>query len=105
TVGNAVSLVLLALAFPVLGRIDIGANGHALYLSLAFLLASSGAVLFFRRRLFGLAVPELRFVAAIHLARSGTVILLAGLMWHLALPAIWIGWWLLLAALRQLLSR
>lgn len=105
TVGNAVSLVLLALAFPVLGRIDVGANGHALYLSLAFLVASSGAVLFFRRRLFSLAGPDLRFVALVHLARSLGVILLAGLMWHLALPGIWLGWWLLLAALRQLLSR
>lgn len=105
TVGNAVSLILLAAAFPVLGRVDIGANGHALYLSLAFLVASSGAVLLCRRRLFSLAAPELRFVAAVHLARSLTVILLAGLMWHLALPGIWVGWWMLLAALRQLLSR
>lgn len=105
TVGNAVSLVLLALAFPILSRIDIGANGHALYLSLAFLVASSGVVLFFRRRLFSLAAPELRFVAGVHLARSLTVIVLAGLMWHLALPGIWLGWWVLLAALRQLLSR
>ena len=105
TVGNAVSLVLLALAFPVLGRIDVGASGHALYLSLAFLVASSGAVLLFRRRLFSLPARELRFVATVHLARSITVIGLAGLMWHLALPGIWLGWWVLLAALRQLLSR
>lgn len=105
TVGNAVSLVLLALAFPVLGRIDVGASGHALYLSLAFLVASSGAVLFFRRRLFSLPARELRFVAAVHLVRAVGVILLAGLMWHLALPGIWLGWWVLLAALRQLLSR
>jgi hypothetical protein len=104
-VGNAVSLVLLALAFPVLGRIDIGADGHALYLSLAFLVASSGAVLLFRRRLFSLPAPALRFVATVHLVRSVAVIGLAGLMWHLALPGIWLGWWVLLAALRQLLSR
>ena len=105
TVGNAVSLVLLALAFPVLGRIDVGASGHALYLSLAFLVASSGAVLFFRRRLFSLPARELRLVAVVHLVRAVGVILLAGLMWHLALPGIWLGWWVLLAALRQLLSR
>lgn len=105
TVGNVVSLVLLALAFPILGRIDIGATGHALYLSLAFLVASSGVVLLFRRRLFSLAAPELRFVGGVHLARSLGMILLAGLMWHLALPGIWLGWWVLLAALRQLLSR
>jgi hypothetical protein len=104
-VGNAVSLVLLALAFPVLGRIDVGADGHALYLSLAFLVASSAAVLLFRRRLFSLPAPALRFVTAVHLVRSVAVIGLAGLMWHLALPGIWLGWWVLLAALRQLLSR
>lgn len=104
-VGNAVSLVLLLLALPVLGRINIGADGHALYLSLIFLVASSGAVLLFRRRLFSLPAPQLRFVAAVHLGRSVGVIMLAGLMWHLALPGIWLGWWILLAALRQLLSR
>jgi hypothetical protein len=105
TVGNAVSLVLLALAFPVFGRIDVGTTGHALYLSLAFLVASSGAVLLFRRRLFSLPARPLRFVAAVHLVRAVGVIVLAGLMWHLALPGIWLGWWVLLAALRQLLSR
>jgi hypothetical protein len=104
-VGNVATLAMLAIAYPVFTRLDAGTGGRALYLSMAFLVASSLAVFLFRRRLFGLPGTELRFIASVHLARVLAVILLAGLMWHLALPGIWFGWWVLLAALRQLLSR
>ncbi len=104
-VGNVVTLAMLAIAYPVFTVLDAGTGGRALYLSLAFLVGSSLAVFLFRRRLFGLPRAELRFIAGVHLARVLVVILLAGLMWHLALPGIWFGWWVLLAALRQLLSR
>ena len=104
-VGNVVTLAMLAIAYPVFSRLDAGTGGRTLYLSMAFLVASSLAVFLFRRRLFSLPGAEMRFVAGVHLARVAAVILLAGLMWHLALPGIWLGWWVLLAALRQLLSR
>jgi hypothetical protein len=104
-VGNVVTLAMLAIAYPIFTRLDAGTGGRTLYLSMAVLVASSLAVFLFRRRLFGLPGSELRFIASVHLARVLAVILLAGLMWHLALPGIWLGWWVLLAALRQLLSR
>ena len=104
-VGNVVTLAMLAIAYPVFTRLDAGTGGRTLYLSMAVLVASSLAIFLFRRRLFSLPGTELRFIAGVHLARVLVVILLAGLMWHLALPGIWLGWWVLLAALRQLLSR
>lgn len=104
-VGNVVTLAMLAIAYPVFNRLDAGTGGRTLYFSMAVLVASSLAAFIFRRRLFGLRSAELRFIAAVHFARVMAVILLAGLMWHLALPGIWLGWWVLLAALRQLLSR
>jgi hypothetical protein len=36
---------------------------------------------------------------------SSPCMLLAAVMWHLHLPAVALSWWLLLGALRQLLSR
>lgn len=104
-VGNVVTLAMLVIAYPVFARLEAGTGGRTLYLSMAVLVASSLAIFLFRRRLFSLPRTELRFIAAVHLARVMAVILLAGLMWHLALPGIWLGWWVLLAALRQLLSR
>lgn len=104
-VGNLVTLLLLAIAYPALAAIHVGSGERDLYLSMGVLVASSLATLLFRRRLFSLANSELRFVAAVHLVRVLGVTLLAGVMWHFALPGIWLGWWILLAALRQLLSR
>ena len=48
---------------------------------------------------------ELWFVAAIHVARIVATIGLSALLWHLILPSVAIGWWLLLSTLRQLVSR
>lgn len=104
-VGNVVTLALLVLAYPVIREIDIGASGQTLYLSLAVLVASSLATFLLRRRLFSLPAQELRFIFGIHLLRVLASILLVGLLWHLALPGVWLGWWVLLAALRQLISR
>ena len=104
-VGNIVTLALLAVAYPILGAAHIGAGEREVYLSLAVLVASSAAAFFFRRRLFSLPNADLHFITGVHFVRVLGATILAALMWHFALPGIWLGWWLLLAALRQLLSR
>ena len=38
-------------------------------------------------------------------ARIAATIGLSALLWHLILPSVALGWWLLLATLRQLVSR
>jgi hypothetical protein len=68
------------------------------------LLTSLGA-LFLRGRLFSLPPAELRFVVVLQLGRILVTTGLAALMWHLVLPSVPLSWWLLLAALRLLLSR
>lgn len=103
--GNAVTLVLMAMAYPLLPVLHPGASIETLYLSLGVLVASSMAAFAFRRRLFSLGMADLRFILANQVARVLLVIGLAALMWHLALPQIALGWWLVLAALRQLVSR
>ena len=103
--GNAVTLVLLMLAAPLLGTMRFGIDSTTLLTSVGVVLALSSAILLFRRTLFSLPVADLRFVAALHLVRIALTTGLAALCWHLVLPEVGMQWWLLLAALRMLLSR
>lgn len=104
-VGNVFTLILMAMAFPLLGELQLSLGGEALYLSAIVLVATSLAALLFRHRLFSLPAADLRFVIGAHAARIIVKTALAALLWHLVLPQVPIGWWLILAALRLLLSR
>lgn len=103
--GNVFCLLMVAAAWPLLASIKLAADTGALILSASVVLLPSIAAMAFRRRLFTLPRRELWIILAIHSARIVVMTLLAALMWHLLLPAVALGWWLLLAAIRQLLSR
>jgi hypothetical protein len=104
-VGNGVTLLMVALALPLLGAVDAGMNRWEVGGSILFVLASSLVAMLLRKRLFTLPRHELWIVAAIHLARIVATTVLAAAMWHLLLPGISVSWWLLLGTLRQLVSR
>ncbi len=104
-VGNVATLAMMAMAYPLLSELQLGLGGKTFYLSTFALVATSLAALLFRHRLFSLPGAELRFVVVLHLARIAVTTMLSALMWHLILPAVPLGWWVLLAALRLLLSR
>lgn len=104
-IGNLVTLLLAAVAWPLLGPLHLGAHTRDLILSSSLVVLISVPPLIFRRKLLTLPVAELWRIALIHLARVAAGLLLAAAMWHEALPAVAWTWWLLLAALRQLLSR
>jgi len=103
--GNVVTLALLPLGIALLGNLPPGVDPLALKLSVAAFLLSSLGPLAFRRRLFSLPRPELRFIAAVQALRVVAGIAIYAAMWHLLLPSFAIGWWLALAALRQLVGR
>lgn len=103
--GNAVTLVMLAVAWPLLGTLKLGLDGQTLLISVGIVLLTSTAVLFFRKTLFSLSRRDLWFTAGVHLARIGIGAGLNAWAWHLALPAVALEWWLLLSALRMLLAR
>lgn len=103
-VGNAVTLVMLALATPLYGNLPLAGSNWLLW-SVATVLLTSLAAFAIRRRLFGLTLTDLRFVAVIHFARIVATTGLAAVLWHLVLPGVALSWWLLLATLRMLLSR
>lgn len=103
--GNAITLSMLALAFPLVGSLEFGIEPTTLLASVAVVLGTSSALIFFGKRIFSLPRHDLLHASAIHLVR---ILLYAGfsaLAWHLVLPQVALSWWLLLSASRQLLSR
>jgi hypothetical protein len=103
--GNVVTLVVLAAAYPFLGVLHLGLAPSTILLAVGTTLGTSLVLLALRGRLLTLATPDLVFVASAQLGRVVLTTLLPALLWHLVLPQVAIGWWLLLAALRLLLSR
>lgn len=103
--GNVVTLAVLAAAYPFLGALHLGVASHTLVAAVAITLGSSLALLLLRGRVLTLGNRDLAFVAAMQLARVVVTALLPALLWHLVLPQVAIGWWVLLAAVRLLLSR
>ena len=107
--GNLVTLVLLAVSAPflldVLPTIPLGLDAWAVFGSLGVVIACSLGVMLFRHRVLSLTRAELRYTAVVHLVRIVLGLGLSAWMWHLALPAMAIGWWLVLATWRQLVSR
>ena len=102
---NVVTLVLLALAWPLLSALNLGLDGRMMLVSVAIVITISSGVLLFRNKLFSLPAADLRAVSAIHLVRIILATALTALCWHLVLPQVALSWWLLLATLRMLLSR
>lgn len=103
--GNAVTMVLLFMAFPMLGATQLGLDSRALTLSLGVILAISLFAMVFRRRVFSLARGELVMITQVHLARIILSAVLLAVLWHLVLPQVPLSWWLYLSTLRLLVSR
>ncbi|WP_305098333.1 hypothetical protein [Croceibacterium aestuarii] len=103
--GNIVTLLVLALASPFLRLLPLDDYAATIAWSLAFVIGTSVAVMIWRGRIFSLSRPELWFVAVVQVLRIVVSTLLSGLLWHLVLPEVALAWWLLLAALRLLISR
>ncbi len=103
--GNAVTLVMLGVAWPFVDVLNLGLESQMLVLSIATVILTSLVAMLFRRRLFSLPRNELTMVAIVHLIRIVVTTGLVALMWHVALPGVALSWWLLLATIGMLLSR
>lgn len=103
--GNCATLALLLAAWPLIATQAGGLGLRATFLSLGVVLFGSFAMLLFRRRLFTLPRRKLRFIFAMHALRIFTALGLSAILWHLALPRIALGTWLVIAALQMLVSR
>jgi len=103
--GNVVTLLMLAAATPfALGLIPPRFVAPVIG-SAAIVTGLSLLAVMLRRRLFSLPGRSLAGVGAIHALRLVTGTLLVGLCWHLAMPQVPLGFWLVLATMRMLVSR
>jgi len=103
--GNVVTLAVLAAAYPFLHVLHLGVAPRTLVAAVAITLGTSLVLLLLRGRVLTLGQKDLAFVAIAQFARVVVTALLPALLWHLALPQVALGWWILLAAVRLLLSR
>lgn len=104
-VGNLITFVLFALAWPLIGVDNLGVGMRTAFLSLGIVLVTSFVILVFRNKLFSLPRADLWFISAVHFVRVCAVLALSALMWHLVLPSVELSLWLVLATLRMLVSR
>lgn len=103
--GNVMTLALIALAYPYLALLPLAEYGNDIAWSLAFVIAISLAPLIWRRRILSLSRGTLWAVFGIHTARIVATTGLNAVAWALVLPDVAIGWWLVLSAIRLLVSR
>jgi hypothetical protein len=104
-VGNVATVLLLVFAWPMLTKQSAGMEMRSAFLSLSFVLVTSFAMVLFRRKLFTLPRDELWFISIVHAVRTAASVVLGALLWHLVLPQIGLGLWLILSALRMLVTR
>lgn len=104
-VGNVSTLLFLAAAFPLVKLLPIHEHATAIGWSLAFVIGTSLIVLLLRGKIFSLSRSELAMVFTVHAVRVVLVTVLSAALWHMVLPDVEIGWWLLLVTIRQLVSR
>ena len=103
--GNLMTLAMIALAIPFLDLLPLGEHRAALGWSLAFVVGTSFAAMAWRKSLFSLTASELHMVFGAHMARILATTLISATLWFMVLPDTPIGWWLVLAAVRLLISR
>jgi hypothetical protein len=103
--GNAMTMLLVALAAPFAGVLALGHHASEFCWSLGIVMVTSTALLLLRGRIFSLDARDLRFVFGVHIGRIVAAAALGALMWHLVLPEVPVVWWLVLVAVRLLISR
>lgn len=103
--GNAVTMILLLFAWPLVASGQLGVATRDAYVSLGVVLITSFAIFLFRRQLFSLPKHDLYFVSVIHVLRIAVALAGSALMWHLILKDVAITLWIVLATLRMLISR
>ncbi len=103
--GNVITLAMLQISAFALPGVSLEHElGPVFWPGLAVVALSFG-VLFFSRKVFSLTRSELGFVSWVHAVRLLLSSGLTVLVWHLALPDVALGVWLVLLTSRLLLAR
>lgn len=103
--GNALTLAMLIIAWPMIGMLDIGPDGKMVMGSIGIVLGTSLLIMALRNRLLSLPRMELLYIFAVHCGRIIANSALLALAWHLIIPGAGFALWLLLSTIRLLISR
>nr|WP_221262972.1 hypothetical protein [Sphingomonas kyeonggiensis] len=103
--GNAITLIMMILGLPLYLGLVPPTWKAAVLGSVVVLVLMSVPFLLFSKRVFSLPRRELWWVFLVHCARIVTGSLLVAIAWHLAMPGVSIGVWLMMAAGRLLVWR
>ena len=103
--GYAMTLIMLAVAWPYVKKFGFGINGTELQWSIAIMLITGLAITFFRNRLLSLPRADLLFVLGVHMVRLLVNTVLTAVLWSLMLPAVPLSSWLILSTGRLLVTR
>ncbi len=103
--GNIVTLIMLVVAWPLVGTVVPQFHGQTVLLSAGVMIGLSMVILLFKGRIFSLQRRELRAIFGVHIVRLMVTTLLSGVMWHTALPDVPLVWLVLLATLQLLVTR
>jgi len=103
--GYAMTLVMMAVAWPYIKKFGFGINGTELEGSIAIMLITGLVITVFRNRLLSLPRSDLVFVLGVHMVRLTVNTVLTGVLWSLMLPAVPLSSWLILSTGRLLVTR
>lgn len=103
--GNLVTLVMLAVAWPLLRAVAPEFHARSATVSASLIILMSVVLLLFRKRLFSLPLAELKMIFGVHMGRLAVTTLLSGALWHIALPEVPLILLVLLATLQLLVTR
>ena len=104
-VGNAVTLVLMALAWPYLHNLNLGPRGQGIAAAIGVVMFVSVLIILFGKRLFSLTKAQLWWVSGVHLLRVMATTGLIAVAWNAYDPDVTLGTWALLATAKLMVSR
>jgi hypothetical protein len=102
---NLVALLLLALTYPFVSQLHLGAYTDTSVICAAAILLMSFVILLFSRRVFTLERTQLWWIFGIHILRLSAGVVLCALLWFIILPGPHFGFWLVLSMIRLLVGR
>ena len=103
--GNMMTLVMTALALPFALEVLPERYYTGLFVGIPVVIAMCLPFLIFSRKVFSLDRKTLWWIFWVHAIRLSAGCLLIAFAWHFGLPGVGIGAWLILSAVRMLVSR
>ena len=104
-VSNILTLAMMAMVYRYTVALNLNTTGTTIAASVGIIVLISVLVVAFGKKLFSLDRQQLWGISGIHLVSLLLNNVLLAWAWSLALPDVAIGWWLMLATARMLISR